>query len=87
MRRCFATIGGSTRKIRMKYPMPRPALLSVVLGTCLIAGATSGCAVVEVAGATAGAAISIAGAVVSTGVRVTGKVAEKAIDVVTPDSK
>ena len=40
----------------------------------------------RLAGATAGAAISITGAVVSTGVKVTGKVIEKTIDVVTPSS-
>jgi hypothetical protein len=45
-----------------------------------------GCAVVTVAGAAAGAAISVGGAVVSTGVKVTGKVVEKTIDAVTPDS-
>ena len=48
--------------------------------------AGSGCAVVTVAGAAAGAAISITGAVVSTGVKVTGKVIETGIDVVTPGS-
>jgi len=48
--------------------------------------ALSGCAVVSVAGAAAGAAISVTGAVVSTGVKVTGKVIEKTIDVVTPSS-
>jgi hypothetical protein len=46
-----------------------------------------GCAVVEVAGATAGAAISVAGAVVSTGVSVTGKVIGKTIDAVTPSGE
>jgi hypothetical protein len=46
----------------------------------------TGCGVMAVAGATAGAAISVAGAVVSTGVKVTGKVIEKTIDVVTPSS-
>jgi hypothetical protein len=38
------------------------------------------------AGPPPGAAISITGAVVSTGVKVTGKVIEKTIDVVTPSS-
>jgi hypothetical protein len=47
----------------------------------------SGCGVMAVAGATAGAAISVAGAVVSTGVKVTGKVIEKTIDVVTPSGE
>ena len=46
----------------------------------------SGCAIVSVAGAAAGAAISVTGAVVSTGVKVTGKVIEKTIDVATPGS-
>ena len=53
----------------------------------LLATVLSGCAVVTVAGAAAGAAISVTGAVVSTGVKVTGKVVEKTIDAVTPDSK
>ena len=51
------------------------------------AGLLSGCAVVSVAGAAAGAAISITGAVVSTTVSVTGKVIEKTIDVVTPGGR
>ena len=46
-----------------------------------------GCAVVEVAGAAAGAAIDVTGAVVSTGVHVTGKVIEKTIDAATSDDK
>lgn len=46
--------------------------------------ALSGCGVMAVAGATAGAAISVTGAVVSTGVKVTGKAVGAAIDVVTP---
>ena len=49
------------------------------------AAVLSGCGVLDVAGAAAGAAISVTGAVVSTGVKVTGKVVEKTIDVVTPD--
>jgi hypothetical protein len=61
--------------------MPKPALLLL-----LCAAALSGCAVIEVAGAAAGAAISVGGAVVSTGVKVTGKVIEKTIDLVTPSS-
>ena len=52
----------------------------------LAAWVLSGCAVVSIAGAAAGAAISVTGAVVSTGVKVTGKVIEKTIDVVTPGS-
>ena len=45
----------------------------------------SGCAVVTVAGAVAGAAVSVAGAVVSTTVGVAGKVVEKTIDAVSSD--
>lgn len=52
---------------------------SAALGACL-----SGCAVVSVAGAAAGAAITVTGAVVSTTVTVAGKVAGKAIDMVGP---
>jgi hypothetical protein len=51
-----------------------------------LAIALSGCAVITVAGAAAGAAVSVTGAVVSTGVKVTGKVVEKTIDVMVPDS-
>jgi hypothetical protein len=47
----------------------------------------SGCAVVSVAGAAAGAAISVAGAVVSTGVTVTGKAVGKAIDAIGGDDE
>jgi hypothetical protein len=50
------------------------------------AAAVSGCAVATVGGAAAGDAISVTGAGVSTGVKVTGKVVEKTIDAVTPDS-
>jgi hypothetical protein len=56
-------------------------LMVVALTTTL-----SGCGVITVVGAVAGAAISVTGAVVSTGVKVTGKVIEKTIDVVTPSS-
>lgn len=68
--------------------LPRPALrrLGPVGAAMVLAAALSGCGVMAVAGATAGAAISVAGAVVSTGVKVTGKVIEKTIDVVTPSS-
>jgi hypothetical protein len=59
------------------------ATMASLLGAAL---ATSGCAVVTVAGAAAGAAISVTGAVVSTGVKVTGKVIEKTIDLATPGS-
>ncbi len=61
-------------------PIPRLALAA------FFSAALSGCAVVSIAGAAAGAAISVTGAVVSTGVKVTGKVIEKTIDVVTPSS-
>ena len=56
---------------------------SLVVALCLLA-LLPGCAVVNVAGATAGAAINVAGAVVATGVRVAGKVIEKTIDVAVP---
>lgn len=56
----------------------KPLLLALlVLGSLL-----SGCAVVTVAGAAAGAAISVTGAVISTGVRVTGAVVEAGVDAV-----
>ncbi|MFN0183799.1 MAG: hypothetical protein ACKVQR_08285 [Aquabacterium sp.] len=45
----------------------------------------SGCAVVSVAGAVAGAAVSVGGAVVSSTVTVGGKVVGAAVDVVTSD--
>lgn len=59
---------------------------STLAGLLAAALAGSGCAVVTVAGAAAGAAISVTGAVVSTGVKVTGKVIEKTIDLATPGS-
>ncbi len=46
----------------------------------------SGCAVVTVGGAVAGAAVSVGGAVVGSTVKVAGKVVEKTIDVVLPGS-
>lgn len=58
--------------------------VSLIVLSASLATALSGCAVVSVAGAAAGAAISVTGAVVSTGIKVTGKVIEKTIDVVTP---
>ncbi len=64
-------------------PSMRAHRLSLLL---IVALAMSGCAVITVAGAVAGAAISVGGAVVSTGVKVTGKVIEKTVDVVTPSS-
>ena len=62
------------------HPLGAIAMLAAAL-------TLTGCAVVTIAGAAAGAAISITGAVVSTGVKVTGKVIEKTIDVVTPGAK
>jgi uncharacterized lipoprotein YbaY len=59
----------------MKFRLPLAALLATSL-------LLSGCAVVSVAGAAAGAAISVTGAVVSTGISVTGKVIEKTVDAV-----
>ena len=46
-----------------------------------------GCAVVSVAGAVAGAAISGGGAVVSTGVKVTGAVIEAGVDAVSSNDE
>jgi hypothetical protein len=60
-----------------RSPFTLPALL-------LATAALSGCGVLSVAGAAAGAAISVTGAVVGAGVKVTGKVVEKAIDVAVP---
>jgi hypothetical protein len=60
----------------------RAALLLLVLWTAL---SGSGCAVIGVAGAAAGAAIGVTGAVVSSGVTVGGKVVGAAVDTVTPD--
>ena len=65
--------------------MTRTAHLLAALG--LAACCLSACAVVDVAGAAAGAAISVTRAGVSTGGKVPRKVVEKTIDVVTPDSK
>jgi hypothetical protein len=61
--------------MKLKFPL----LLSALLAAPLL---FSGCAVVSVAGAAAGAAISVTGAVVSTGISVTGKVIEKTVDAV-----
>jgi uncharacterized lipoprotein YajG len=63
-----------------KLRLPLLALLAAPL-------LLSGCAVVSVAGAVAGAAISVTGAVVSTGVSVTGKVIEKSVDAVAGDDE
>jgi hypothetical protein len=63
-----------------------PSFIVRLAAIALVALSLSGCGVMSVAGAAAGAAISVTGAVVSTGVKVTGKVVEKTIDVVTPSS-
>ena len=55
------------------FEVPRRLNALALIGAAL---ALPGCAVV-----------TVAGAVVSTGVKVTGKVLEKTIDAVTPDSK
>jgi hypothetical protein len=65
--------------------MTRHLIARIALAWAL-ASALTGCAVVNVAGAAAGAAISVGGAVVSTSVQVTGKVIEKTIDMVAPNS-
>ena len=57
--------------------------MAIVLAGML---AVSGCAVVTVAGAVAGAAVSVGGAVVGTTVKVAGKVVEKTIDLAVPGS-
>ena len=67
--------------------LSRPGALRAVTGLAAAATLMSGCAVVSVAGAAAGAAISVTSAVVATSVSVTGKVIEKTIDVVTPGSR
>ena len=56
------------------------------IAAALLVTPLSGCAVVSIAGAVAGAAISVTGAVVSTGVSITGKVIGKTIDVITPSA-
>ena len=67
---------------RIRHCMSRRVWVCLTLICTLF---TSGCAVVSVAGAVAGAAISVTGAVVATGVTVTGKVISKSIDLVAPD--
>ncbi len=61
----------------------RAALGAGLLGAAL---ALPGCAVVTVAGAAVGAALSVGGAVVGTTVKVAGKVVEKTIDLAVPGS-
>jgi hypothetical protein len=70
----------STRRCLSRRCVPATAALAASL-------LLSGCAVVSVAGAAAGAAISVAGAVVSTGVTVTGKAVGKAIDAIGGDDE
>lgn len=62
-------------------PLPKPesSMKPPLLLSCALLLPVSGCAVITVAGAAAGAAISVTGSVVSTGVKVTGKVIEAAI--------
>lgn len=72
--------GGRQSRPMKKLRAPLLALLAIPL-------LLSGCAVVSVAGAVAGAAISVTGAVVSTGVSVTGKVIEKSVDAVAGDDE
>jgi hypothetical protein len=61
-----------------------PSFVVRLAAPAVLALALSGCGVLSVAGAAAGAAVSVTGAVVSTGVKVTGKVVEKAIDIAVP---
>lgn len=68
----------STRRHGERRTVSRLPLVALVAG-----GLLSGCAVVEVAGAAAGAAISVTGAVVSTTVEVTGAVAKGAVNAAT----
>ena len=61
------------------FAEPEPPMNLRLLLPCALMLSLSGCAVVTVAGAVAGAAISVTGTVVSTGVKVTGKAIEAAI--------
>lgn len=71
----------------IRRPRPSCARPSTTAAALLLAlaGTLPGCAVVEVAGATAGAAISVTGAVVSTGITLTGKAVGAGIDALSPD--
>lgn len=75
----------------MTHPLPFPARRSLrprraaALALLVMLNTLSGCAVVEVAGAAAGAAISVTGAVVSTGITLTGKAAGAGIDAMSSD--
>ncbi|MGZ8260510.1 MAG: hypothetical protein ACXWUL_08165 [Caldimonas sp.] len=74
-----------------RFPrLERAVLVAPLLALAL---ATTGCAVVSVAGAAvgvagaaAGAAVSVGGAVVGSTVKVAGKVVEKTVDLATPGS-
>jgi len=80
----FVTIGTAFRSRKPAMtPLFRPSPLTLP-ALLLATAALSGCGVLSVAGAAAGAAVSVTGAVVSTGVKVTGKVVEKAIDIAVP---
>ena len=75
----------------LRFLRPERAVLVALLP--VLAFATSGCAVVSVAGAAvgvagaaAGAAVSVGGAVVGSTVKVAGKVVEKTVDLATPGS-
>ena len=70
-------------------PLPGRAILAAPV--FVLALASSGCAVVSVAGtavsvagSAAGAAVSVGGAVVGSTVRVAGKVVEKTVDLAVP---
>ena len=71
----------------------RPERAVLVAPLLVLASATSGCAVVSVAGAAVGvagsavgAAVSVGGAVIGSTVKVAGKVVEKTVDLATPGS-
>ena len=61
--------------MRKHHPIPSRSALAALMTVTL-----SGCAVVDVAGAAAGAAIRVTGAVVGTGVELTGKAIGAGID-------
>ena len=58
----------------------------VCAAVAMLAFSSSGCAVITVAGAAAGAAVAVTGAVAAGAVTVGAKVVTKTIDVVTPSS-
>ena len=82
-------VPAEVRKLPKRYPdslsAVMPALRLALLAAALCVPLLQGCAVATVAGAAAGAVISVGAAVVSTGVKVTGKVGEKTIDAVSDD--